>query len=331
MPRIVRFHELGGPEVLNIEETPTKQPGKGEANINVKAMGLNRAESMFMHGQYLEPTRLPASLGYEAAGTVTAVGPDVDPKWLGKNVSTIPSFSLNDYGVLGEEVTVPVDAVAEYPDRLEPAEATSIWMQYLTAYGALIDIGQLRKGDFVLVTAASSSVGLAAIQTTKAEGATSIATTRKREKRDELLAAGADHVIVTEEEDLVSRVREITNGTGARIIFDPIAGPILEQLAEAAAEKGIILEYGNLSGAPTPFPVVPVLTKTLTIHGYWLAETLSDPERSAKAKEYVYQRVREGRFTPSIAKTFRFEDLRKAYEYMESNEQIGKIVVTTDR
>jgi NADPH:quinone reductase-like Zn-dependent oxidoreductase len=329
MPRIVRFHELGGPEVLKIEEMPARRPGRGEVVIDVKAMGLNRAEAMFMHGQYLEPTRLPASLGYEASGTVTAVGPDVDPTWLDKDVSTIPSFSPNQYGVLGEEVTVPVEAIAEYPERLQPTEATSIWMQYLTAYGALIDIGHLRKGDFVLITAASSSAGLAAIQTTKAEQANAIATTRKRGKRDELLAAGADHVIVTEEEDLVARVHDITNGTGARIIFDPIAGPMLEQLAEAAADKGMIFEYGYLSHAPTPFPVVPALTKTLTVHGYWVAEILSDPERAAKAKAYVYKQLQEGRFTPSIAKTFRFEDIKKAYEYMESNEQIGKIVVTT--
>src|SRR5262245_13548984 len=132
MPRIVQFHRLGGPEVLEIEDVPSSKPSSGEVTLRVQAIGLNRAESMFMHGYYLEPPRFPARLGYEASGIVTAIGPDVDPKWLYKNVSTIPSFSPNRYGVLGTEVGVPVHALAEYPLHLTAIEATSIWMQYLT-------------------------------------------------------------------------------------------------------------------------------------------------------------------------------------------------------
>ena len=328
MARIVRFHQVGGPEVLKIEEVPSRQPEKGEVKLRVQAIGLNRAESMFMHGHYLEPTHLPATLGYEAAGVVTATGPDVDPSWLNKSVSTIPSFSMNDYGVLGDEVIVPVHALAEYPAQLTPTEATSIWMQYMTAYGALIELGQLKKGEFALITAASSSVGLAAIETVKAEGAISIATTRKIDKRDELLALGADHVIVTDEEDLVSRVQGITGGAGARIIFDPIAGPLLEKLAQAAAPGATIFEYGWLSESPTCFPVLTVLAKTLTIRGYWLTEIVTNPERFARAKRYVYDRLKNGLFRPKIAKAFRFEDVIKAYQYMESNTQIGKVVLT---
>src|SRR5262245_65637518 len=111
---------------------------------------------MFMHGYYLEPTRFPARLGYEASGIVTAIGPDVDPRWLSKHVSTIPAFSQNRYGVLGTEVIVPVHALAEYPPHLTAIEATSIWMQYMTAYGALVELGQLQKGEFALITAARS-------------------------------------------------------------------------------------------------------------------------------------------------------------------------------
>jgi NADPH:quinone reductase-like Zn-dependent oxidoreductase len=328
MAKIVRFHQLGGPEVLRIEEVPTQQPKRDEVRLRVQAVGLNRAEFMFMHGYYLEPTKLPATLGYEAAGVITAVGADVDPAWLRKSVSTIPSFSLNQYGVLGDEVVVPVHAVAEYPEQLEPTEATSIWMQYMTAYGALVEFGQLKKDEFVLITAASSSAGLAAIETVKAEQAISIATTRKRDKRDELLALGANHVIVTEEEDLVARVQAITKGTGAPLIFDPIGGPLLERLAEAAAQGATIFEYGWLSLAETPFPLIAALTKALNIRGYWLPEIVFNPERFARAKRYVYDRVKERKFQPRIAKTFRFEDVVKAYQYMDSSEQIGKIVLT---
>jgi len=101
MAKVVRFYEVGGPEVLKIEDIPSRQPTKGEVTLRVRAIGLNRAESMFMHGHYLEPTRLPATLGYEASGIVTAVGADVDSGWLDKTVSTLPAFSANQYGVLG--------------------------------------------------------------------------------------------------------------------------------------------------------------------------------------------------------------------------------------
>src|SRR4051794_19331444 len=141
--KIVRFHAVGGPEVLQIDELPLPQPGKGEARLRVKAIGLNRAEVMFRQGEYLQQPVLPAKLGYEAAGVVEAVGPGVDASWVGKTASTIPAFSASDYGVYGEVAIVPAQALAEYPQNLSPVEGTSIWMQYLTAYGALIHLGKI--------------------------------------------------------------------------------------------------------------------------------------------------------------------------------------------
>lgn len=328
MPKIVRFDQLGGPEVLKFQEEPSKQPGEGEARLKVQAVGLNRAESMFFHGQYLETPKLPAGLGYEAVGVVEAVGPDVDKSWLGKKVATIPAFSMNQYHMLGEEVIAPVAALGEYPPNLSPVEAAAIWMQYVTAYGALIAIAHLSKGDFVVIPAASSSVGLAAIQIAKAEGAISVATTRKSNKKAELLSLGADHVIATEEEDIVARVKEITRGKGARVIFDPVAGPFLEKLAECAAPGGIIVEYGALSMQPTPFPLFTALIKGLCIRGYTLFEITRNPEKLAMAKKYVYDRLADGRFRPKIAKTFPFAQTADAYKYLESNAQIGKVVIT---
>src|SRR5271165_1055291 len=323
MPKIVRFHEIGGPEVLRFEEETPKQPGKGEVRLKVQAVGLNRAESMFMRGQYLEPPKLPAGIGYEAAGVVEAVGPDVDKNWVAKRVATVPSFSMNDYAMLGEEVIAPVAALGEYPARLSPVEGAAVWMQYLTAYGALIAIARLAKGDFVLIPAASSSVGIAATQIAKAEGAISIATTRKGNKKAELLSLGADHAIATEEEDIVARVREITGGKGARVIFDPVAGPFLEKLAEVAAPGGIVFEYGALSMQPTPFPLSSALTKGLSIRGYTLFEITGNPEKLPAAKKYVYDRVADGRFRPKVARTFPFAQTVEAYKYLESNAQVG--------
>jgi NADPH:quinone reductase-like Zn-dependent oxidoreductase len=330
MPKIVRFHQVGGPEVLKIEELPSQQPGEKEARLRVQAIGLNRAESMFYHGQYLEDPTLPSRLGYEAAGIVDAVGPGVDKSWIGKRASSIPGFLMTQYGVLGEEAIVPVAMLGEYPEKLSSAEGAAIWMQYLTAWGALVYYDKIAKGDAVIITAASSSVGLAAIEIVKDAGGIAIAATRGSKKRDELLSLGADHVIATEEQDLVQKVKEITGGKGARIIFDPIGGPIVDQLAEAAAYHGTIYEYGALSPDPTPFPLFAALRNGLTVRGYTVRELLSDPEALAAGKKYVYDRLADGRFRPKIAKTFPFSQTVEAYRYLESNAQVGKVVISVE-
>jgi NADPH:quinone reductase-like Zn-dependent oxidoreductase len=326
--KIVRFHTLGGPEVLQFDELPLPEPAAGEVRLRVKAIGLNRAETLFRQGHYLVQPILPAKLGYEASGTVEAVGPGVDQAWLGKTVSTVPSFPADKYGVYGEVAVVPVSAIAEYPANLSPEEGTSIWMQYITAYGGLIHHGRIGKGDFVLITAASSSVGIAAIEMARAEGATSIATTRTVAKKAELLALGADHVIVTDEEDLVARVNEITAGKGVRVIFDPVAGKGLETLANAASFGATLIVYGSLGGLGTPFPLFAALTKGLEIRGYTLFEICSNPDSFSKAKKYVYDHLAAGEFKPHIDRTFPFDQIVDAHRYMESNQQIGKIVVT---
>ncbi len=326
--KIVRFHQTGGPEVLQIDSLPLPEPQKGEVRLRVKAIGLNRAEVMFRMGQYLVDPILPSKLGYEASGVIDAVGPDVDPKWLGKTASSVPAFMANAYGVYGEVAILPIIAIAEYPASLSFEEGTSIWMQYMTAYGALIHYGKIQKGDFVLITAASSSVGVAAIEICKAEGAISIATTRASKKKAELLSIGADYVIATEEEDLVARVHEITGGKGTRIAFDPIGGKALELLAAAAAESGTIFEYGALATEPTPFPLFPALRKHLTIKGYTLFEVVAHPEVFLKSKQYIFDHLAKGDFKPRIDKTFPLSEIVDAHRYMESNAQIGKIVVT---
>src|SRR5579862_8012943 len=154
MARVVRFHKTGGPEVLQIDSVDVAPPKAGEVRINVKALGLNRAESMFRRGQYLEQPTLPSKLGYEAAGTIESVGPDVQGLKPGDAVSTIPAFPMGRYGVYGDLAVVPAMAVAKHPASLSWNEAAAIWMQYLTAYGALVDIAKLSQGEFVLVPAA---------------------------------------------------------------------------------------------------------------------------------------------------------------------------------
>ena len=328
MSRIVRFHQTGGPEVLQIDDIEVPAPKAGEVRIAVKALGLNRAEAMFRAGQYLEAPKLPARLGYEAAGTVEAVGEGVTAFRVGDAVSTVPGFSMNDNGVYGEIAVVPARVVVKHPSSLSWEQAAAVWMQYATAYGALIEIAKLTAGDTLLIPAASSSVGLAAIQIANRVGATPVALTRTHAKKQALLDAGAAHVIATEEEDLVARVQEITGGKGARVVFDPVGGPTLHKLAAATAERGIIFQYGALSTEPTPLPLMDVLGKSLTVRGYILFEITGDPQRLEAAKKFIVEGLESGAFKPAIAKTFPLDEIVEAHRYMESNAQIGKIVVT---
>jgi len=328
MSRVVRFHQTGGPEVLRIEQIDVRPPQTSEVRITVKALGLNRAESMFRAGHYLEEPILPARLGYEAAGVVESLGAGVEGLKVGDAVSTIPAFSQNEYGVYGDTALVPAFAVAKHPANLSWIEAAAVWMQFGTAYGALIEIAGLKEGDTLLIPAASSSVGLAAIQIARLVGATPIALTRGSSKRKALLDAGAAHVIATEEEDLVAAAKKLTSGKGARVVFDPVGGPTVEKLTAAMADRGILFQYGALSTEPTPLPLFDVLSKSLTIRGYVLFEITGDPQRLARAKKFIVDGLSSGKLKPIVAKTFPFDEIVAAHRYLESNQQIGKIVVT---
>lgn len=328
MPRTVRFHRLGGPEVLQIEDLPSRLPGPEEVRIRVAALGLNRAETMFRSGSYLEPAVLPSRIGYEAAGVIDAIGDRVEGLQLGDAVAVVPAFSMSEYGVYGEEAVVPARAVVKTPPDLSPVEAAAVWMAYLTAYGALIDIGELGPDDFVLIPAASSSVGLAAIQIARMMGAMPIATTRTEAKKQALLEHGAAAVIVTEEEDLAEEVRRLTNNRGVRIVFDPVAGPYVENLASITEPGGILFLYGVLSLKATPLPLFKALANALTFRGYTLFEISLDDERLARGVNIILKGLAHGMLRPVIARTFPLDQIVEAHEYLESNEQFGKIIVT---
>jgi NADPH:quinone reductase len=326
MARIVRFHTFGGPEVLKIEDLTLPPPGEGEVQIKVKALGLNRAEAMFRSGQYLEEAKLPSRLGFEASGIVESIGPGVSGFTPGDIVSVIPPLNQGKYGVYGEIAVIPAQHVVKHPSSLSFIEAAAVWMQYMTAYGALIDIAAIKKMDYVVIPAASSSVGLAAIQLTNMMGAIPIAATRTSKKRKALQDAGAAHVIVTQEENLAARLKEITEGKGARVVFDPVGGKTVLALAEGMAEGGILFEYGFLSSEPTPFPMA-ALPKSLTMRGYVLFEIIRDPVRFERAKRFILDALASGKLKPIIAKTFSLNEIVDAHRYLESNQQFGKIVV----
>jgi NADPH:quinone reductase-like Zn-dependent oxidoreductase len=328
--RVVRFHELGGPEVLRIESLELPAPGAGEVLVRMEAIGLNRAEAAFRQGHYFEQPALPARIGYEGAGRVAALGPDVRDFAAGDAVCIIPGFSMNRYGVYAEQALVPASALLPRPRGLSATEGAAIWMPLLTACGALIDITGLKAGDAVLITAASSSVGLAAIEIANAVGATPIAVTRGTGKVAALRQAGAAHVIASDTQDIAVETQRVTGGRGARLAFDPIGGPIVETLANALAPGGSLIVYGNLSGQARNmvFPFAQSALKGITMRAYLVFEIINNPERYARARQFILDGLSAGRFHAHIDRSFPFEQIVAAHRYLESNAQVGKVVVT---
>ena len=328
MPRSIRFSKAGAPEVLEFVDVPVREPGTNEVRIKVKAIGLNRAESMWRLDDYIEPVTFPALLGYEAAGIVDAIGAGVKGIAVGDEVNVIPSFSMNQYGTYGELVVVPEHAVVAHPKSLSYTDAASIWMMFVTAYSALIEDAKVTTGDFVVIPAASSSVGLAAIQIASYAGATTIAMTRTAEKRQALLDVGATHVIVTDEADFVAEILRITAGAGARVVFDPVGGPNFPKLISVLGFQGIAFIYGALAQGPTEIPVLPMIAKLQTVRAHNLWVTTGDEARRKAAVEFVLKGIAQGKLKPIIDREFKFDDMVEAHRYLEKNGQFGKIVVT---
>jgi len=327
MSKVVKFRDIGGPEQLHIIEEDVGDPGPGEVRIKIKAIGINRAESLYRSGKYFEQPILPSKLGYEAAGIVEAIGADVDEFKIGDVVSVIPNFSFHDYGFYGDTALARATSLVKHPENLSFEEAASVWMAYLTAYDALIGTAKLSKGEIVLIPAASSSVGLASIQLANLIGAVPVALTRTSEKKNLLLSAGAAHVIATDEQDIAAEVRRISHGAGFQVLFDPVGGPAFATLLEVAAPRARILLYGTI-GEPTVIPHFPVFTKMLTITGALLFTTTSDPDKLKVGVDWVLRGLESGALKPVIAKTFPLDQISDAHRYMESNKQFGKIVVT---
>ena len=328
MSRSITFAQAGEPEVLEYRDMAVPDPGENQVRIRVKAIGINRAEAMWRRDDYIEPVSFPAGLGYEAAGIVDAVGAGVDGFAVGDAVDLIPSFSMNDYATYGELILAPDYAVVKQPEALSFVEGASVWMMFVTAYGALIEDAKVSKGDFVLIPAASSSVGLAAIQLANYAGATPIALTRTSAKRQQLLDAGAGHVIATGETDMVAEVMRITDGQGARVAFDPVGGPAFAKLLSALSFQGTIYLYGALSEEPTTLPVLEMIAKMPTIKAHNIWKTSGDAERREAAVAYILRGFESGALKPVIDRIFDFDEMVAVHRYLETNGQFGKIVVT---
>ena len=336
--RIYRFHRYGDPDVLQLDSLPIPEPKANEVRIKVGAMSLNRADLLWMANTYVETPQLPSRLGYEIAGIVEAVGEEVTEFQIGERVSSIPAFSISDYGNFGETAILPVRGLMKIPDSFTPSQGAGFAFAYFTGYFALLELAHLQPYQTVVITAGTSTTGLAAIYMAKKIGATVIATTRTSKKKNVLKEAGADYVIATEEEDLTERILEFTNGQGADVIYDAVVGGgILEKLIAAIKIRGHYIVYGTLDMNLAGFPWWKAFIRSPYFHIYKVFDftgnrNLGLPGNEAafaRAKKFIAGGLNDGSFPVVIDREFQgIESLPEAMKLMASNQAKGKIIVT---
>jgi NADPH:quinone reductase len=326
MPRAVVFDETGPPDVLHIVAEPAGEPAAGEVRIKIEAIGVNRLDELMRAGSSPRPVRLPhARLGCEGTGIVDAVGPRVEGLAVGDAVliTALPTMDIN--GTYAEYSVVPASAVIPRPAGLDAVTAAALWVSYSTAYGALIEKARMRPGDHVLITAATSSAGLAAIQIARQIGAIPLAVTRHGAKKAALEEAGAAAVIATDSDDLVKAALQHTGTAGADIILDFVMGPGLADLANAAAFNGTLVCAGYLDSRPAPFPK----KAPLTIYRYMSFEHTLDATVVRRMAAFFTAGLRTGALRPAVDRVFPLDDIVDVHRYLEQGQQRpGKIVVT---
>jgi NADPH:quinone reductase-like Zn-dependent oxidoreductase len=336
MSKMVRFHEFGGAEVLKLEQVATPQPGAGEVRIAVRAIGLNWADALWRQNLYIEDATLPAGLGNEAAGTIDAVGPGVSGFSIGDRVAVLPGANQGRYPTYGDSILFPATHLVRYPEQLSPAQAAGAYMAYLTGYFPMFEMARLQRGQTMLITGASSGTGIAALQMARAAGIIAIATTRTAAKRQALFDAGAAHVVVTQDEDVVERVLALTDGRGVDLVYDGVGGAQLERLGGVVAQRGWYVLYGLSGGAELRYPVLAQFRKSWRFHVYTVLEFIGSPtmglprdqDAFGRGLGFVNEGLASGALQMRIDRSFALDDVVQAHQYLERAGHVGKVVLT---
>ncbi len=312
-----------GIDALTWKEMPTPAPGAGEVLIEIKAASLNFPDILIVQNKYQMKPALPFVPGSEYAGVVAALGAGVTHLNVGQNVAC-----LSGTGGFGTHTLAPADRCMPLPAGFSFVDAAAFIMIYATSHHALIDRGQLKAGETVLVLGAAGGVGTAAIQIAKVMGAKVIAAASTDEKCALCKSIGADETINYQNENLRERLKALTNGTGPDVIYDPVGGDFAEPAFRSIAWRGRYLVVGFASG---PIPALPfnlALLKGASIVGvFWGDYSRREPKANAAMMAELAQWYAQGKVKPVIDATMPMADLKAAYAHMGSRGVKGKLVM----
>lgn len=324
--RAVVCKELGGLDALGVEELAVPEPGAGEMRLRVRAAGVNFADLLMIKGQYQDRPPLPFVPGMEIAGQVESHGPGVAGFLPGDRV-----MATLGHGGFAEETIVPASNVVRLPDTIDYVTAAGFSIAYGSAYGALAWGARLQPDETLVVHGAAGGVGLAAVECGRALGARVIATARGAERLDLARAHGAEHTIDTGSEDVRTRIKDLTDGAGADVIFDPIGGDLFEASLRSIAWEGRLLVIGFASGKIPQIPANVLLVKNASAVGfYWGSYRRHDPARVQAGFEQLLRWHAEGRIEPHVSHVRPLVEAKTALEMLAARQVTGKVVLTLD-
>jgi len=322
--RAVLCKEWGGPEKLVVEDVPSPQIRPGTVKLAVHAAGINFLDTLIIAGQYQVKPPLPFTPGAEAAGIVTEVGAGVSGAKVGDRV-----MAMTENGGYAEEAVVAADHIFPIPDKMNFVEAAGFPITYGTSHVALVYRARLQAGEWLLVLGAAGGVGVTAIEVGKAVGAKVIAAAGGAEKLKVAQQHGADHLIDYSREDLRERVKAITGGRGANVIYDPVGGDAFDASLRSVAWEGRVIIIGFASGRIPQIPANIALVKNIDIIGfYWGSYQIHKPEVPRESFKELFRWFEQGKLNPHVSERLELKDVRKGLELLKQRKATGKVVLT---
>lgn len=321
--RAVLVDEWCSPADLRLREAPSPALRDGEVRIAVHAAGVNFADGLIVQGKYQEKPAFPFAPGFEVAGEVLEVAPDVGRVAPGDRV-----FAVLDHGGFADEAVARAEDVHLLPAGMDYATGAAFPIAYGTSHFALADRARLQAGETLLVHGAAGGVGLTAVECGKAMGATVIATAGGADKLAVAAAHGADHGIDYRTEDVRARVKELTGGRGVDVVYDPVGGEVFDASLRCTAPDGRLLAIGFASGTVPQVPANHLLVKNLSVIGvYWGAYRRLAPQRISDSFDQLRTWFEAGALKPRVSHTFPLEDAAAALKALKDRLVTGKAVL----
>lgn len=321
--KAVLCKEHGAPSVLVLEETEAPSPGPKEVRLAVRAAGVNFPDVLIISGNYQFKPPFPFSPGMECAGEVLEVGAEVDGIAVGDRVIANPGW-----GCFAEEVAVPADQILPMPDSMSFEHGAAFPITYGTTYHALVQRGALQPGETMVVHGAGGGVGLTAVEMGKLMGARVIATAGSDEKLEVAKSYGADELINYSTEKIRERVKALTDGKGADVIYDPVGGDAMDESVRCINWKGRILVIGFASGRIAEIASNLILLKGFSVVGvFWGSFRAREPELSRANFETLLEWYAEGKLEPHVSLALPLEKATEALEALIARKVSGKAVL----
>ena len=321
--KVITFEQYGGPEVLQYIDAERPKPGDNEVLVEVKAIGINYADTARREGQYVVPTPLPYVPGSEVAGVIAEVGSKVTRFKEGMRVSAlIESGGYADFVALNENMLIPV------PDGVDFEQAVALPLQGLSAYHILKTMGRLAPGETVLIHAAAGGVGAIAVQLAKLFGAgTIIATASSAEKLEHAKAMGATHLVDYSKEDWVDEVKRITDNKGVDLALEMVGGEVFNKTLKCLAPFGRLVIFGAASGKQAEFHPGQLMRKNQSVIGFFLPQIMRNPELFQQSFKELLGYMATGQLKLTIGGSYPLADAAEVHRLLQGRKTIGKLVL----